>query len=1031
MANANIEAIFPLNAVQDGVLYHTLYSPGSSLYVQQYVASIEGPLDPDRFESAWKTVIGRHQAMRSFVTWDERDQPLQVVRGSVTPEWNRRDWSGLEVEKQNEQLEQFLADDRQRGFTLDVAPLMRFALVRLGPETWRFVWTHHHIVLDGWSLGIVLEEVFAVYETGGASTLEEPVPLRNHVAWYRQQDWSTAETFWRSVVDEATSATQLGIERAGAVRPWAERQLETVLPLSADLSDALRRLGQSAGVSLSTVFRAAWALLLSRYSGEQTVTFGAAVAGRPPELPGALEIVGMFINSVPVRVELDPDSTLDSLLARLQADQMAGLAHESTPLSQIQAWAGSTGDAPLFQSLLVFENVPQALPSGGGIAVVAAEYRQESNYPLSVLVMPGEEMRIHLLHDPDRFDAAEISRLLDHLATTLRSMADAPTDPVRRIESLSDGELASALADPVAPDPDLVPATTVHELIVNRARAIPDSVAIVGGDRSISYRELDLRSGALAATLRETGIGPGHVVGVAASRSPDTVVAMVAVLRTGAAYVPVDPDAPADRRAFVLADTSSRIVVGDDLDVPEGIVRLAVGDAKPGSVGDASGLSAGPDDLAYVMYTSGSTGQPKGVMVTHANLISSTLARRGVFGRSPSVFLVVSPLFFDSSVAGLYWTLVEGGTVVLPEPDMEHDVHHLAGLIERHSVTHTLMVPSLYALLLDLATASRLASLEAVMVAGEACPAPLVQSHHTLMVGVRMFNEYGPTEATVWCTVAELSPDDAREPVSIGAPIPGTAVFVLDHLLRPTPPGAVGELCVAGPGVARGYLGRPDLTADSFVDLELASGSSCRVYRTGDLARQDADGRLVLAGRRDHQVKIRGQRIELGEIEAVLKSHPAVREAAALTQSEDGGKPTGVVAFVEPAEVDPSELRAYAAERLPRVMVPNVVVALDLPRGATGKVDRRALETRDIEVSPATSFAEPASQTERALAEIWSAVLGVEKVGLHDNFFDLGGDSILTIRIIARAHESGLSITPRQFFDHPTVAELAEVLDSQ
>ncbi len=1048
-APGNIEAIYPLTPVQQGILFHVLYTPDSPLYFQQFTAIVEGDLDVEVLRRSWDVVIGRHQALRSLLTWERRDQPLQIVRETVRAEWRIEDWR-TETDPARS-FAAFLDRDRRRGFDLSVAPLMRFALFRLAEGRHQFVWSHHHLILDGWSIGVVLAEVFEVYEAltaGRQPDLAPPADYGSYIRWLQGRDDPAAQRFWSERLSDVETATRPAIERIVAETPWAERHAESRVTLAAADTVRLSEAARTAGVTLNTMLRGAWAVLLRRYSGTDDVVFGATVAGRPPELDGALDLVGMFANTLPVRIGVEEGARLADWLGTIQSHQMAALAHEVTPLVDVQRWSGVPAGQPLFTTLLAFENVRPPQTAGAGLRLRELRYLQRSNYPLALLVMPGDEMELIALFDVDRYDRRIIERMMAQLGYVLEQMAGGLNRTVGSLDVIPPGEAEEVLVDWNQRGGSPPPGETMHDLIVAAAATDPDKVAVTDDIVAVTYSELVHRAGDLAAELQRMGVGPNDRVGVCMARSPATVVAILGVLSAGAAYVPMDPDQPGPRHRYVLDDTDAVALLvsagggidGGDRPILEVADDGTIATAERGTPA-AAPRAAGPHDLAYVLFTSGSTGRPKGVAVTHGNLVASTHARRDVYPGRVGAFLLLSPLIFDSSVAGLFWTLYDAGTIVLPASRMDQDVRHLAGVVQRHEVTHTLGLPTVYELMLAHAEPGQLASLRVVMVAGEACPPSVGAAHHVRVPGTLLVNEYGPTEATVWCASHVITPDDVRNGaetashrIPIGRPIPGTQIYLLDEQLRPVPVGVPGELCVAGAGLSRGYLGRPELTAQQFVDVELPAVGPTRVYRSGDLGRHLPDGTIDLLGRLDHQVKIRGQRIEPGEIETVLREHPAVRDAVVVAGADlaDGAASSPTLVAYAAAEADRDELRQHLAAHLPNVMVPAVIELLpSLPRGATGKVDRDALPEpkrrpdgaqQDVAVAPAT-------ETERLLAGIWADVLGRDAVAVTDNFFELGGDSILSIRIIARAHEAGLTISPRQFFEAPTVAELAASME--
>ncbi len=905
-AKQNIERIYPLTPMQEGLLFHAITSPDSGVYFQQYSCRIDGPLDVPAFERAWQLVVDRHAALRTLFAWERQTDPLQIVRARVRPEWTHEDWRARAPIDVPAALAAFLEADRARGFALDTAPLVRFALFRLADQAYRFVWSFHHIVLDGWSMRLVLDEVLQAYGalTDGAEPQLPPArPFEDYVSWLRGRDTTGSEAYWKALLAGCTGATTLRIERVRAPGRTATHHTEHEVRIDEAATARLSAFARQHGLTLNTLVRGAWALLLHHYSGADDVVFGATLSGRPAELDGADRMVGLFINTLPVRTRLTPDVPVVEWLHGLQRQQIETSRFEATSLAAIHQWSDVPKGDALFRTILVFENLPAAGMSGGTASPVSisdARYAERSNYPLAVLVVPDRALRLIFVYDGLEYGTTAIERIGAQLMTLLEEISRDAQRRARDVPMLPRAELARVLVewnDTAAPQPD---GPCVHDLIEQVARRRPDAIAVRCEGEAVSYAGLLSKAQAIAAALLECGVAADDRVVVRLDRSIGLVTAILGVLEAGAAYVPVDPQSPDARARLLVADTGARATIGDH-DRPDGqhdgeIARIAV-DATGSLRGDHAATHAtrrrgkvSPADLAYVMYTSGSTGRPKGVAVEHRQLVHSTTARFAFYEEPVAAFLLVSPAFFDSSVAGLFWTLCQGGTLVLPSPGMEQDVHHLADLIARHGVTHTLCLPSLYAVMLAHVDPAQLASLRTVIVAGEACPPSLVAQHFATLPDTALVNEYGPAEATVWCTAwrARPSPPDTAEAgapsgrVPIGRPIAGTRAYILDADLRPVPIGVPGELCVSGAGLARGYLGQPERTAERFVDCRLPDGVETRVYRTGDIARWLENGEIDLLGRADHQIKIRGQRVEPGEIEAVLREHPAVRDAAVM-----------------------------------------------------------------------------------------------------------------------------------------------------
>jgi amino acid adenylation domain-containing protein len=1034
---SNVEDIFGLSPMQEGILFHTIHAPQSGLYVEQFACTLTGALDAPLFEAAWAHVVSRHTALRTLFTWEKRDRPLQVVRASVTIPWRHEDWRADGASGHDDRVRAFLRLDREAGIALDRAPLLRFALFRTSDDEHRFVWTFHHLLLDGWSMRLVLREALDAYQSlleGRALPTHRARPFREFVTWLDARDTSGAEPYWREALRGFETPTPLVAGRADDHRRWAERHDTVNLALTREATRTLTAAARGNRLTLNTFLRGAWALYLARTSGESDVVFGATVSGRSPELDGVDERVGLFINSIPARVRVPEDERVTTWLESIQRDQFDASAHDSVPLTDIQRWS-DVGGAPLFQSLLVVENHP-ADPAGRTprLAMSNADYVEQSNFPLALLAVPGDTLDVIFVYDRDRFDRTSMQAVAAQYETALVSLANAPAGRVGDVSLLPEDEMRRVLVDFNDTHRDLDADACIHHLIREQAIRAPEAVAVRFEGASLTYRDLMARADALAAHLETMGVGPGRSVAIGVDRSLEMIVAILGVLEAGAAYVPFTPDQPIERTRHLLDDTEALVVLSAGPHFENLRSALSVGPTSVLSLDEDYPAAphrsspAGPDDTAYTIYTSGSTGTPKGVDVTHRALVHSTRARSVTYPEVVSAFCLLSPFVFDSSVAGIFWTLTTGGILVLPSLRMEQDIPSLTRLLRDERVSHYLGLPVVHGLVLEHADPADLAALETVVLAGEACPSEVVRAHFDRLPRVSLYNEYGPTEVTVWSTVHRMIPSDADDGVPIGRPIANAQVYILDSRSRPVPPGVPGELCIGGAGLARGYRNRPDDTSRKFVQVSLG-GREVRIYRTGDRARFRADGVVDFLGRMDHQIKIRGHRIELGEIESHLRREPAVRDAVVVAV-EEGGR-ASLVAYVEgSAETTEASLRAGLSAALPEYMVPARVCVLEtLPRTATGKISREALPAPAPIVSDhaAEAYQAPRNPGEERLSVLWADVLGRDQVGIHDNFFELGGDSILSIRIIARAREAGFRISPQEFFDYPTVAGLAAV----
>ena len=1045
-AGRDVEDVYPLTPLQSGMLFHTLLGT-SGAYFDQVSFRLAGVRDPAALATAWQRVVDRTPVLRSRVVWEGVDEPVQVVHRDVTVPVTRHDWRDLPEPEQQERLRRLLAEDRAAGVDLTVAPLMRLAIGRLSDDDVLLVWSSHHVLLDGWSTAAVFAEVceqYAAIVAGGRPELPARRPFRDYLQWLAEQDGRQVEEHWRQVLAGVTAPTPLPYDRQPQDAHGSESSATESLRLPAEVTARLQRAARQAGLTVNTLVQGAWALLLSRYSGEPEVIFGSTVSGRPAELPGVESMVGMFINTLPTRVRIEADRPLAGWLRDLQAAETESRRVDFVPLAQLQAWSGLPAGTALFDSILVFENYPfdENSTAGAGLRIRDVESVDPTNLPLSVSAYLADRLGVDLAYDPRLFDAATVRRLGGHLLALLAGMADGLDRPVGGLELLGAEERQQLLVD--WNDTALaVPAATFGELFEAQVRRTPDATALVAGDTTLTYAGLNARANRLARHLAALGAGPERVVASALPRTVGMIEAMLAVAKAGAVHLPVDPALPADRIAFVLADAAPALVLtagaGDGPVLPAGAAVLRLAD--PGvraalerhpdtdlTDADRTGPLR-PDNAAYVIYTSGSTGRPKGVAVEHrslANLLANHRADLVPAGGDRLRVALTASFSFDTSWEGPL--LMAGGHELhLIDDEVRADPPALAGYVAGHRIDFLDVTPSYLRQLLPagLLTDERHRP-RVLMVGGEPLDADL-WAELAAAPDTVAHNFYGPTECTVDALSARVA---GTSRPSVGRPLRNVRAYVLDAALRPVPVGVVGELHLAGDQVARGYLNRPGLTADRFVADPFGPPGS-RMYRTGDLVRWTAEGRLEFAGRADEQVKIRGFRIEPGEIEMALLGHPDLARAVVVARDDDGTGHRRLAAYLVPAEgaavPGAAELRELLGRSLPEHMVPATFTALDaLPLSSSGKVDRRALPAPEAGPRAESAYVPPRTEAERQVARIWAEVLGVERVGAEDNFFEAGGDSILSIRLVSRLRtELGADVSPRAVFSTPTVADLA------
>lgn len=1033
--------------MQQGMLFNSLLSEHSGVDIEQIVFELHEVLEILPFVDAWREVIRRHEALRTSFHWEELKTPLQVVHEEVPFPFEHKDWQNIPKEEQTFRLEALISSERCRGFDPGRPPLMRLVLCRSGRSLFHLIWTFSHALLDGRSFTLVIKEVFAIYEMlrqGREPTLASVRPYREYIEWLEQQELSKSEDYWRSQLQGFTATTPLVIDQMNSgIGASGTDYKEHWLRISEPLTTELLQFAAQQNVTLNTLVQGAWALLLGRYSGETDIMFGVTRAGRKSTIEGADSMIGLFINTVPVRVRLAPETNLSSWLQELRGQQIRIREHERTPLIQIQQWSELPGNAPLFESLVVFERatLDSVLRAQDG-AWLNRHFRviDQTSFPLTLFAYGEPELLFKISYNQRRLEPKAVARMGTHLETLLGSMAADPRQKLGTVRLLSKGERQQVLVEWNRTEQDYPTNCCLHEAIEAQAQATPDAIAMVCGDEQLTYRELDMRANQLAQCLQSFKVGPEVLVGVCMEVSLDMVTALLGVLKAGGAYVPLDPDYPKDRLTFMLEDARSPVLLTQQkfADMFPGtqasVVYLDNGRVEP-AVGNSHCTEAPSnkvmsDNLAYVLYTSGSTGQPKGVMVTHRNILNFFAGMDQHLKKESGVWLAVTSISFDISVLELFWTLARGFKVVLQKRD-ENLVTAIARQIARHNVTHFQCTPSMAEMLArDPDARQALRSLRHLLLGGEALSSELVKQLH---ISGEISNMYGPTETTVWSTTHKVNREESRIP--IGRPLANTEIYILDQQLQPVPIGVPGELFIGGAGVVRGYFERNELSAEKFIPNPFKPESAARLFKTGDRARYLADGTIEFLGRLDHQVKLRGFRIEPGEVESTLRQHPGVRECVVVVR-EFAPRDNRLVAYVVPvaeSALTTRSLRELLKQRLPDYMIPSAFVLLDaFPLTPNGKINRRALPTPEHELQPEAIVVPPRSATEKKLVDIWSDVLGRKEIGIHDNFFEQGGHSLLAMQVVSQvraALDKHFSIV--QLYQHPTIHALAKCLISQ
>ena len=1038
-----IEDIYRLSPLQQGMLFHCLRYPGGQAYMQQLSCTLHGQLDTGILRGCWDALVQAHPVLRTSFHWEELDHPVQVIHSEVVSAIHEQTWSQVPAGNNRERLQAFCREDLAAGFVLEHAPLARLAILHAGDDTHHLVFTFHHLILDGWSLHRLVSLLLARYAASvhGASIHRETAqPYRSFIEWLDRFDLQAAEQYWRRTLDGVEDPSLL----AGG--PSASRAQDALADelwqYQADeaLTGQLKRLARDHHVTTSAVLHTAWALVVARHTDRDDVLIGSTSSGRPPELPGVENMIGVFINTLPVRVRLRDGETVRELVVRLQREQAEQRAYEPTPLVEVQRWSGLAPGTALFDTLLVIENYPAAdeieLPR---LAVRDLAYLDRSSIPLTLVARTEPLLTLRFTWDSHRFSRATVQRLCGHLVEILRAMVADPGQVAVRVPMLDEAERRTVLETFNATKRDYGPAL-IPELLEQQAMRTPGATAVVFGAASLTYGELALQTNRLARWLRERGVGRNTCVGVFMERSIEMVVGILSVIKAGGAYLPIDPALPAARVQFMLetADAALVLTQGHLRDhLPAGAPSLAL-DQEFDRLRDLSlkAIDSGvsPQDSIYVIFTSGSTGQPKGAANTHLGVANRILWMQEQFGLTGAdAVLQKTPFGFDVSAWEFLWPLITGARLVLAAPQGHQDPEYLIGAIDEHAITTVHFVPSMLEMFLLFAEAlprPRCASLRRVMASGEALSPALRDRFHALLDG-ELHNLYGPTEAAI--DVTHWACDRAHPATSlpIGRPLANTQLYVLDRWRNPAPTGVPGELYIGGVGVAKGYVKAPELTARAFVPDPFARAPESRLFRTGDVVQWRADGNLEFLGRRDHQIKLRGFRIELGEIEAALRRYPGVRECAVIA-AERATQGAQLVAYVVAATpgIDQDALRAHLAAELPAYMVPPSIMELPaLPKSPNGKLDRRALPA----LAGARKPAQPTSArtpTEELLHGQWRELLGIDEVGVDEDFFQLGGHSLMAMQLISRIRRAtGKDLPISALLEGSTVRQLARRLD--
>ncbi|SEM77971.1 amino acid adenylation domain-containing protein [Chitinophaga rupis] len=1023
-ADENITAVYELSPLQQGIYFHWLTSSSPSLYTGQIAYRVQlNTITLHAIQEAYQQLINRHAVLRTSFVHHLADIPLQLVRRNVTANFHYDSLPAFLEERDVEPyIKQYKLKDRETGFDLAAHSLMRLKVLDLGANRYEFVWSHHHILMDGWCMGILIRDFNRLLN---GESLPEPKPYLDYIHWLRSINTSLSLDHWKQYLEDYTSVATIPFLKPQQQEYKEEKRSVTI---KGALFNKLKALCNKLAITQNTFLQAAWGFLLSRYNNTNDVVFGAVVSGRPAELDGIENMVGLFINTIPVRIKYEEDCTPVKLLTATQQAGISSTAHHYLNLAKVQAQ--SELGANLLNHIVVFQNFPieqmvkEAAVTTDQLQVETVEFVQQTNYDFNLLVFPGEAaLQVDFMFNAGKYDATAITSLAAHLHSIIEQFVTAEDQPLSRINFLPAADRALIFEKFNATEVAYEPGKTVLDLFRERVQEQPELTAVAYENAHLTYRELDLVTSRLAGYLQQHySIQPNDLVGIQLERGLNMLIAILGILKCGGAYVPVDTEYPAERVKYIAADSSYKVCID--------AIFMETFQQKEQTPFTEVNIPA--STLAYAIYTSGSTGNPKGVLNDHAGLYNRLLWMRDDLGiNAADIILQKTPYTFDVSVWELVMPAITGCKLVFAKPGGHKDPLYLQELIAAEKTTILHFVPSMLAIFLEGLDADKCKTLKHVVCSGEALPAATVEAFKTQLPWVRIHNLYGPTEAAIDVTSIELTKVDTRTcGVTIGKPVANTRIFIVDKHLQPQPVGVPGELLIEGVQVARGYINQRELTEQKFITSPF--NANYRAYRTGDLARWLPNGEIAYMGRIDHQVKIRGNRVEPGEIEICITGSGYVEHAAVLVRGE-GTPHKYLAAYVIPkAGYNQELLYQYLKNQLPEYMIPGRVVELEeFPLTSSGKLNRRALPDPGDSDLAATTYEGPRNEIESALANIWEEVLNLERVGIHDNFFRIGGDSILSIRLISKINKQfNVGLTIGQLYECSTITGLSEVINN-
>ncbi len=1028
---SNIQDILGLTPMQEGMLFHYLSNSESKQYLEQLCLTLCGEINENLIKMAWNHVAQNNEILRTIFKWDKLDKPLQIILKQYEIPYNTYDLSNINSVDKTMQIMDIRDNELNKKINISENPL-RMAIVKLDSSKFEIIITYHHILYDGWSNGIILKEFV---QACNCLCADKPLSIikknsfKEFIKYCQKQDKAKQETFWREHFNNYESKSTIWTKPSYSEISVANSKID--YKLNNKISESMYEFCKKQKTTVAALLYTAWGILLQKYNNTNDIVFGTTVSGRNAHIQGIEDMVGLFINTLPLRVNSSEEKNIQSLLKKVDSILKEREEYQSTPLVDIKSYSRVDSKEELFDTLVVFENYPldQAMLNGDNhIRIEEYSMTEMTNYKLTLTLTDFKGLELQFKYDSSIFDDTEINRMVKHFENIIINIMENEGCSIGQIDMLTKEERQQILVDFNNTKADYPKDKTIHQLFEEQVERTPYSIALMYEDRSLTYRELNEKANQLARVLRGKGVVSDRIVGIMIERSLEMIVGIIGILKAGCAYLPIDPEYPKDRIEYMLQDSETSILltqssIKDKVEFSGEIIELEDERLYKGNTSNIES-NRKPQDTAYVIYTSGSTGKPKGVMIEDHSVVNFiTGMTENIDFTSEKIILAVTSISFDIFGLETLLPLTKGLRIVIADESSQKDINKLSEIIHNQKVDIIQSTPSRMRLLSENSDNNIFYNLKEMIIGGELLPQSLLEKLRS-NTKANIYNVYGPTETTIWSTVRKLSEGQ----IDIGKPIANTKVYIVDKHSNIVPVGVAGELCIAGEGLARGYLNRPELTAEKFVDNPFEQGT--RMYRTGDLVRWLPDGNIEFLGRIDYQVKIRGYRIELGEIENKLLSYEAVKETVVIARDNNSGSKYLCAYVVGEKELTILELREHLSNSLPGYMIPSYFIQLEkLPLTPNGKVDRKALPEPDGNISTGTEYEAPRSSAEEKLVEIWREVLGVERIGINDNFFGLGGHSLKATSLASKIHKiMNVEVPLKEIFTNPTIKGISEYI---